>query len=262
MSGENKYFEEPSAAADGIAQAKGVVQAEVTAPSEVTAPAESDAWGESADLNVLPSSRTVALSGEASEITDGQAESVDISAVDAPPLIENVEELANPREVIERIDASLAAFNQRASEYEATNRLLHARVEELQHDQVRSLLKPVFERLASLHAQATEAAGSTRDRDAGSAEEFDFFATSIDELLGLYDIDSVGAAVGQPFDSKRHHATRVKSTDVPELDGIVQRLHRQGYTLAGSDRVLLPARVSVYRFAGPGSGSMSANALP
>ena len=186
------------------------------------------------------------------EIGDGEApvpSETDPPPIQLPDAAEIVLQLERTQTVVERIDATLAAFHQRAAEYEATNRLLHARVEDLQQDQVRSLLKPVFERLASLHAQATEAADSNRDADAASADEFDFFATSINELLALYDIDSVGAAVGQPFDSRKHHGTRIKSTDDPALDGIVQRIHRQGYKLAGSGRVLLPARVSVYRYA-------------
>jgi molecular chaperone GrpE (heat shock protein) len=188
-----------------------------------------------------------------------QTNSLQTSGADVADIVAQLE---RSRTVIERIEASLAAFHQRASEYEATNRLLHARVEELQQDQVRSLLKPVFERLASLNAQATEAAHSSRDTDVGTADEFEFFATSIDELLALYDIDSVAAAVGQPFDSKLHHAGRIKSTDDPARDGMVQRIHRQGYRLAGSDRVLLPARVGVYRYTGNEAASQSADIAP
>jgi molecular chaperone GrpE (heat shock protein) len=184
---------------------------------------------------------------------------------DAPPASEPetpdlAAQLERTHAVVERIDTSLVAFHQRAAEYEATNRLLHSRVEELQQDQVRALLKPVFERLASLHAQATEMADKNRSADAGSADEFDYFATTIDELLALYDLDSVAAAAGQVFDSKKHHAARIKTTDDQALDSIVHKVHRQGYTLAGADRVLLPARVSVYRYAAPVPAADSAPA--
>jgi molecular chaperone GrpE (heat shock protein) len=198
------------------------------------------------DTGAGPTGEPIVETGVVDELSE-QTGSLQTSGLDVEDIVAQLE---RSRTVIERIEASLTAFHHRASEYEATNRMLHARIEELQQDQVRLLLKPVFERLASLNAQATEVARSNRDADAGSADEFEFFATSINELLALYDIDSIAAAVGQPFDSKVHHAGRIKSTDDPARDGMVQRIHRQGYRLAGSDRVLLPARVSVYRYTG------------
>jgi molecular chaperone GrpE (heat shock protein) len=199
--------------------------------------------------------------------TDEAAESAQIAEpTDSLPAAEHgtpdlAAQLERTHAVVERIDTSLVAFHQRAAEYEATNRLLHTRVEELQQDQVRALLKPVFERLASLHAQAAEMADKNRPTDAGSADEFDYFATMINELLALYDLDSVAAMAGQVFDSKKHHAARIKTTDDKALDGIVHKIHRQGYTLAGADRVLLPARVSVYRYAAPEPAPATGDAL-
>lgn len=153
--------------------------------------------------------------------------------------------------LLKRIDAALESFHSRAQHYEETNRLLHSRIESLQSDQVRVLLKPVFERLATLQAQAADAAADARDRDPSSAGDFDFFAISIDELLALYDVEPVGAAPGIVFDSRLHHGARIVPTADPELDGRIQRVQRQGYKYAGADRVMLPARVSVYRHTAP-----------
>lgn len=148
-------------------------------------------------------------------------------------------------------------FHLRSAEYEANARLLHARVESLQQDQIRALLKPAFERLASLHAQASDiAAGGNADTN--SADEFAFFATAIEELLDLYDLASVEAAVGARFDAKRHHAARTASTTDPDQDGTIQRVIRQGFAFAGSDRVLLPARVGVFRYAAASAGEPGA----
>lgn len=153
--------------------------------------------------------------------------------------------------LIQRVNAALEAFHARAERYEETNRFLHSRIESLQSDQVRALLKPVFERLAALQTQAVNAATDARDRDSSSAVDFDFFAISIDELLALYDVEPVGAEPGLPFDSKIHHGARIVPTTDSELDGRIQRVQRQGYKFAGADRVMLPARVSVYRYTAP-----------
>lgn len=153
--------------------------------------------------------------------------------------------------VLKRIDSSLDSFHTRAEQYEATNRLLHTRIEELQHDQVRALLKPMFERLATLQAQATESAVAAAERDSSSAGDFEFFAITIDELLALYDVESVGAASGAEFDSRNHHGARTVPTEDPTLHGKIQRVQRQGYRFAGAERVMLPARVSVYRHVPP-----------
>ncbi|MCQ2001128.1 nucleotide exchange factor GrpE [Arthrobacter zhaoxinii] len=150
-----------------------------------------------------------------------------------------------------RINAALESFHSRAEHYEETNRLLHTRIESLQSDQVRVLLKPVFERLATMQAQAVDAAADARGRDSSSAGDFEFFAISIDELLALYDVEPVGAAPGITFDSKLHHGARIVPTADLELDGRIQRVQRQGYRYAGADRVMLPARVSVYRYTAP-----------
>lgn len=146
-----------------------------------------------------------------------------------------------------RIDEATRSFHERALAYEKVNQQLHARVEALQADQVRSLLKPAFERLATLHTQAADAASSCRERDRESAEEFEYFAASIEELLGLYDLESVAAEVGERLDVKKHHATRMKKTSDPDLDGTIQRVQRQGFAFSGAERVFLPARVGVYR---------------
>lgn len=138
-------------------------------------------------------------------------------------------------------------FHERAAAQEETIRQLHARVEELQTDQVRTLLKPVIQKLAALHAQAGEAA--ERAGSAGELAERDlsYFAVALEDSLGLLDIESVGAAPGAAFDATRHHAVQVAPTDRPELDRTIARVLRQGFTYTGAARVLLPAQVVIHR---------------
>ncbi|WP_058625002.1 nucleotide exchange factor GrpE [Microbacterium testaceum] len=143
--------------------------------------------------------------------------------------------------------AALDRLNERLRASEEANRKLQSRVESLQDDQVRALLKPVFERLASLHSQSREMVSTHRGTADDAADDFDYFATAIEGLLGLYDIVSVDAAVGAPLDARVHFAVGSKPTDDVALDGTIQRVQRQGFTYAGAGRTLLPARVIAYR---------------
>lgn len=155
-------------------------------------------------------------------------------------------------EAAERVSEGLVEIlKQRVQSLEDVNRQLHRRVEDLSQDQTKTLLKPVYERLAALHTTAAGAAEESRTSAPSAAVDFEFIATAIEELLGLYDIDSVGAEPGQQFDATVHHAAQVKKTDDPGQDNVIHRVVRQGFTQIGAERTLLPARVSVYRYSAP-----------
>lgn len=152
---------------------------------------------------------------------------------------------------LQGLEAQVRGFHARAENYEQIVRQMQSRIEQLQGDQVQALLKPVIQRFAGLHAQATEASEVARERGETAEKDFSFFAVAIEEALGLVDIESVGAAPAVEFDSGRHHASRIVPTHDPELDQRVQRVLRQGFTYAGAPRVFLPAQVSVYRYDPP-----------
>lgn len=149
---------------------------------------------------------------------------------------------------IDQLRAEATAFHERAAAYENNARTLHARIEKLQDDQVRSLLKPFFERLSTLHAQALDSSAALAENTPEAAEDFEYFSETIEDMFSLYDIDSVDAAVGKPFDARLHQSARIVPTDDPALDATIQRVARQGFIFAGADRVFLPARVSVFRY--------------
>jgi molecular chaperone GrpE (heat shock protein) len=152
---------------------------------------------------------------------------------------------------LKNLETQVRGFHTRAESYEQIIRQMQSRIEQLQGDQVQALLKPLIQRFAELHAQATEASEQARDRGESAEKDFSFFAVAIEEALGLADIESVGAAPSVEFDSRKHHASRNVSTDDPELDKRVQRVLRQGFTYADATRVFLPAQVSVYRYEPP-----------
>lgn len=213
----------------------------VNSPRETDVPAESStnealAGGEECSCCLNPDAKveedqgTVTSERELGEEVLEAVRSSDAAAVSA---------LGELRDEISR-------FHERASAYERNARVMHSQIESLQQDQVRVLLKPVFERLAGMHAQANEIAAQKREADAQTAGDFAFFAEEIEELFSLYSLQSVDAKVGAPFEARQHAATRATKTDRRELDGALSRVLRQGFTFEGSERVFMPARVTVF----------------
>ncbi|WP_017613529.1 nucleotide exchange factor GrpE [Nocardiopsis salina] len=152
---------------------------------------------------------------------------------------------------VEGLAEQVRGFHARADNYEQIIRQMQNRIEQLQGDQVQALLKPVIRRFAGLHSQAAEAAERARERGEKSEKDFDFFMDSIEEALGLIDVESVEAESSTEFDPAKHHAARVVTTDDPEKDRRVHRVLRQGFTYVDADRVFLPAQVSVYKHEEP-----------
>ncbi|WP_204354857.1 nucleotide exchange factor GrpE [Mycolicibacterium llatzerense] len=146
--------------------------------------------------------------------------------------------------------SALERFHARAEQYESIIRRMQTRIEELQADQVRELLKPVILKLASLHTEATTAQerASTFEDDS-VRKDFDFFVSEIEEALGLLDIESIGVSMADEFDAGKHAARRRIDTDDPALDRRIAKVLRQGFAFVGAERVLLPAMVNVYRYA-------------
>lgn len=139
-------------------------------------------------------------------------------------------------------------FDRRATEYEKTIRALHSSLEDLQGQQLTGMMKPVFQLFADLQAELASAAARARESgDEMYAGEFEFFAGSVDAVLEHFDLESVRAAEGDVFDRRAHAAVLSKVTEDPELDQTVARVARQGFRVVGESRVLLPARVVVWR---------------
>lgn len=149
---------------------------------------------------------------------------------------------------LEDLAGQVARFHERSERQEQIVRAMQERISALQGDQVLALLKPALLRFARLHAQAQESAVRAQERGEKAENDFAFFATSVEEALGLLDLDSIGAEEGAPFDSSRHAATEAIPTGDPALDRTIAHVVRQGFTYSDAKRVTLPAQVTVYRF--------------
>ncbi|OBJ98310.1 nucleotide exchange factor GrpE [Mycolicibacterium conceptionense] len=159
--------------------------------------------------------------------------------------------------------SALERFHGRAEQYESIIRRMQSRIEELQADQVRELLKPVILKLASLHTEASAAEDRASAREDDSArKDFDYFLSEIEETLGLLDVESIGVSALDEFDAARHAARRRIETDDASLDRRVAKVLRQGFTFVGADRVFVPAVVAVYRHQPPTQDEPMSPAIP
>lgn len=146
--------------------------------------------------------------------------------------------------------ADFSTSQERSAAQESLITRMQQRIEELQGDQVRALLSPVYQELASLHADLTEAAG--KDYSVLPPErlprELSFLVSRVDTALQLLGLESVGAAAGVQFDSRLHSAMRRVPTGRKSLDGMIEDVQRQGFIFPGAAKASMYARVTVYAF--------------
>jgi molecular chaperone GrpE (heat shock protein) len=153
-------------------------------------------------------------------------------------------------EAIAGIRADFSTFQERSAAQESLIARMQQRIEDLQGDQVRALLSPVYQELASLHADLTEAAGKDYSviPPERLARELSFLVSRVDTALQLLGLESVGAAAGVQFDSRLHSAVRRVSTGRESLDGMIEDVQRQGFIFPGAAKASMYARVTVYAY--------------
>jgi molecular chaperone GrpE (heat shock protein) len=146
--------------------------------------------------------------------------------------------------------ADFSTSQERSAAQESLITRMQQRIEELQGDQVRALLSPVYQELASLHADLTEAAG--KDYSVLPPErlprELSFLVSRVDTALQLLGLESVSAAAGVQFDSRLHSAVRRVPTGRKSLDGMIEDVQRQGFIFPGAAKASMYARVTVYAY--------------
>jgi molecular chaperone GrpE (heat shock protein) len=153
-------------------------------------------------------------------------------------------------ETLRGLEASVERFHERSAAHDDLVHRMQQRIDDLQRDQVRALLSPIYEELASLQADLAEVAGRewTGSDPDSLGKELTFLVTRVDSALHLLGLESVGAATGVEFDSRLHAAARRVPTGDPALDRTIERVYRQGFTFPGAKKVSMHARVTVYEF--------------
>jgi molecular chaperone GrpE (heat shock protein) len=153
-------------------------------------------------------------------------------------------------EAIAGLRADSSTFQERSAAQESLIARMQQRIEDLQGDQVRALLSPVYQELASLHADLAEAAGKDYSviPPERLARELSFLVSRVDTALQLLGLESVGAAAGVQFDSRLHSAVRRVPTGRESLDGMIEDVQRQGFIFPGAAKASMYARVTVYTY--------------
>lgn len=226
-----------------------------TAPADATAPAGPDVGGD--PMEETPAS---ALFTDEREDDEQPTAATPEADAEAEELQEAAPSDTVEREALRALEDQLGLlredFSRRAMEYESSVRALQSTVEELRAQQLTGLMKPVFQQFADLKAEIDAAASRARERsDEHHADDYEFFSGSIDAILDHFDLESVRATVGDLFDRRAHAAVLRKSTDDPELDQTIARVARQGFRVIGESRVLIPARVIIWRYSPPQDAS-------
>jgi molecular chaperone GrpE (heat shock protein) len=153
-------------------------------------------------------------------------------------------------EAIAGLRADASTFQERSAAQESLIARMQQRIEDLQGDQVRALLSPVYQELASLHADLAEAAGKDYSviPPERLARELSFLVSRVDTALQFLGLESVGAAAGVQFDSRLHSAVRRVPTGRESLDGMIEDVQRQGFIFPGAAKASMYARVTVYTY--------------
>lgn len=128
---------------------------------------------------------------------------------------------------------------------------MQRRIEELQAEVAHSLYTPVINELASLHADATQAAeaaeANAQTFTASQARnEFIAFLARVETCMEHLGVEPLAAAANEPFNSRTQTAVGTTPTADASLDRCVARVVRQGFAPPGARRPTVYSRVVVY----------------
>lgn len=147
------------------------------------------------------------------------------------------------------IQHELARHNERAAARERIIDRLHDENRRLRAGEHRAVTRPLVTDLQSLRNDLLrQAAGLTGPVDPGAvADLLRSFAYSIELTLERSGVRVLRAAAGIPFEPGRHRVVGVVPTEDPQRDSTVAEPVADGYQDVVSERVLLPATVTVLR---------------
>ncbi len=174
-----------------------------------------------------------------------------VSALPEPTSDEVQPHEANTEQIkIDELAAAVDRLTERLYADQEVIGRMQSRIESLQGDQIRTLLGPAVTELANLHAAFAEAAERDYERLGFDRvrKEFTLLGDHLDSCIDVLGASSVGARVGDPFDSRIHQAIKQVPTGDATLDKAIANVVRQGFTFDPNGKPALHARVSVYVF--------------
>lgn len=156
---------------------------------------------------------------------------------------------------IEKLTKAVDRFHERSKASEETVKKMHARIDQLESEQIRLYTKPVIRKIARLHAQLAlprprmvkAGASDTEPTVYWDASDLQHAADEVEDILDSMDIESVDAKVGDLYSPDKHFAKRVIDTDDSSQDKVIARVLTQGFKDIDADRVFLPADVEIFK---------------
>lgn len=184
----------------------------------------------------------------ADEPAEPTPEAPPVEPVEVPPA--GPDPLAALRDTIAGLAEQIQAHHSRAEARERVIDNLHAEVERLRAGDRMLLLRPVIADLQHLRTDLLRQARTLpADLTAGQAAELlESFGLSVELALERCGSVPVRPKPGDPFVAREHHAVGTVPADRPEQDGTVAAVLTDGYRDTAADRVIVPARVAVFRW--------------
>jgi molecular chaperone GrpE (heat shock protein) len=127
---------------------------------------------------------------------------------------------------------------------------LHEENQRLKQGELLKQMMPVYRDLMRLYDDlkktALEYSGKTEITAESAAQDWDFFATAVTDLLYRYGVEVLPVEPGTLFDPKCHRAAIVQKTSERDRDKTVARVLSAGF--AADNKVLRAAGIEVFRY--------------
>ncbi|HEX5403894.1 MAG TPA: nucleotide exchange factor GrpE [Pseudonocardiaceae bacterium] len=155
--------------------------------------------------------------------------------------------------VVAALTEQIRSHHARAQARERVIDNLHTEVERLRQGERALVLRPVITDLQHLrtdllHQASTLPADVSRQQ---AAELMESFALSAELALERCGCEPVRPAAGDPFTAREHRAVGLIPADRPEQDQTIGAVIAEGYRDTTTDRITVPAKVSVLRWQRP-----------
>lgn len=162
--------------------------------------------------------------------------------------------------LLDRLAAIEARFTEVAHQLadDSARALARERVIDRQHEEIERLrgierigqLWPVVTDLCRLRNGLLRQAGTVPAEMTAPqvATLLESFAATVEEILERCGVTALPRQVGTTFTPRRQQVTAVVEINDPERDGTVAEVVQDGYAEIASGKVVVPARVRVYRY--------------
>ncbi|MEV0357858.1 hypothetical protein AB0H71_17550 [Nocardia sp. NPDC050697] len=157
-------------------------------------------------------------------------------------------------QVLHDLTDEIRRLNDRSERLEAVNTRMHEHLAALEGDLLRASLRPVIKALAEIHGDCVHTAQHVRGAAGAElaralAGDSLAFAARIEDILEGLGAVAIGVEVGDPFDRRIHQLRGTRPTAIEAEHDRVSAIHHQGFRHVASDRPVIHAKVTIWKFA-------------